>query len=1266
ISDSDPVNYYGLIRRVSVNGTITTVVPPSPNGLSDSGGLAVDAAGNLYASDYWNNRVVRVNPDGSLTTVAGGGPGGGFPDENVPATSTTVVGPTGIVFDAAGNLYISEEGWDIVRRVDQAGVIRTFAGTLDVLDNGPALTAPLSTPRGLASDATGRIYVADTFHNRIRRINLDGSITTVAGTGEPASNATAVFYPESISLDAAGNLYFAEPGQSTVSWRSSSDGQLRFLAGVVDQFGYNGDNISSTQAHLNSPRGVLSDASGVVYIADHGNHCIRKVDLTNTITRVAGICTQAGYSGDGGPALQALMDSPTGLAFDADGNLLVSDLGNSIVRRINLSTGIITRVAGIPQQFGYSGDGGPPTQAALGQPTGLAVDRNNGNIYIADRFYSVVRIIRGNSIYTLTGVGEDGFFGDGGQAKFAYLNSPEALALDPAGNLHVLDTHNNRVRKITLAGLQPPTLSVSPASLSFHVAANGEPPPSQFLRIRNTGSGFLNWDLDLRLPPDGSGTFTGGGWLYAVDFSGSAPSLNEISVDPSGVAPGTYQGQIVINSPGANNGRVIVPITLTVDAALEPVMALSTETVYFEAVQGTTPSARILSVTNRGSGTLNWSASVDTFNGGNWLALSRTSGSVQAGGAASAIAITGNPAGLAPGFYLGIVTVMNLGNGSESYVVVGLSVTAPTATILPSASSFVFYAVQGSNYVPSQTARILNTGQGVMNWQVQTSVAQGNWLRVTPASGSSDAANLANAPAITVSVDPVGLAPGTYGGYLSIQSPGARNTPQLANVILRILPPGSAPIAQVLPTGLAYTATTGSAPQTQEVTLQTTGGSTLNFVVGTRTQEGGNWLTASPTAGSLTSSSDRPRIRIQAAPGALAPGVYRGAVTVSFSDGTLNEIAVALIVREPGAITQGFGGVAQGCSPNQQVILSTRLGNNFALPTGWPSTVLALVTDNCGQPVNNSTVVASFNNGDGSIVLQNQGSGVYSKEWVPSRGGGSSSVQMTIRAVNPVLPEAVIQVVGSLLADNTNPVVASSGIVNGASFAANRPLAPGSIVSIFGNDLASTGQCFGGNCASTVPLPTSLGGVSVRIGGYNAPLFYASPTQLNVQIPAELTNVASADVVVAARGVVSAPASIQLDASQPGIFTIDGTRGAVLISNTDTLAAATGSVPGRNARPANRGEFITIYCSGLGPVNDPPPSGSPATANPLSRTLTPVSVSIGGVVASNVSFSGLSPGFVGLYQVDVPVPANAPTGDAVPVKLIQNGVESNVATIAIQ
>jgi uncharacterized protein (TIGR03437 family) len=242
------------------------------------------------------------------------------------------------------------------------------------------------------------------------------------------------------------------------------------------------------------------------------------------------------------------------------------------------------------------------------------------------------------------------------------------------------------------------------------------------------------------------------------------------------------------------------------------------------------------------------------------------------------------------------------------------------------------------------------------------------------------------------------------------------------------------------------------------------------------------------------------------------------------------------------------------------------------------------------------------------------------------------------------------------------PVINPGGIVEAAGYSAR--FTPGSILSLFGTNLAGTTSG-----ASTLPLPTSLAGTSVLVNGQAAPLFLVSPTQINFQLPWETAGQAQASVAVSAGGLTSSAQSIPLVASAPGLFATNSAgsgQGAIQIANTTLFPAPGGSIPGAQARPANRGEDISIFCTGLGSVANQPLSGAPAPiAPPLSTTTVVPAVTVGGVQAT-VTFSGLAPGFVGLYQVNARVPDNAPSGDSVPVVITVSGAASNTVTVAVQ
>jgi uncharacterized protein (TIGR03437 family) len=240
------------------------------------------------------------------------------------------------------------------------------------------------------------------------------------------------------------------------------------------------------------------------------------------------------------------------------------------------------------------------------------------------------------------------------------------------------------------------------------------------------------------------------------------------------------------------------------------------------------------------------------------------------------------------------------------------------------------------------------------------------------------------------------------------------------------------------------------------------------------------------------------------------------------------------------------------------------------------------------------------------------------------------------------------------------PAINSLGLVNAANL--GNASTAGSIVSLFGSGLAS-----GIMKATGVPLPPALGTTSVQVNGIPAPLFYVSPTQINFQVPWEVSGQQHVSVTVTAGNQMSAPVSLNLAPLAPGIFATNGAgtgQGAVLIAGSSSLAAPVGFATG--SRPAARGEYLSIYATGLGPVTSPPSSGAPSPGNSPPTTTTTPTVLIGGASAPIVQFSGLAPGFVGLYQINVQVPPLATVGSQVPLVLLMGGVSSNTVTVAIQ
>ncbi|WP_162616221.1 S-layer homology domain-containing protein [Paenibacillus lutimineralis] len=320
-------------------------------------------------------------------------------------------------------------------------------------DGGSAASAELNNPSGVAVDSTGNLYIADSSNHRVRKVDVSGKISTIAGTGTggysgdggPATSAQ-LNNPYRLTLDSVGNLYIVDYSNDCIR-KVDVSGNISTVAGGRGN-GYSGDGGPATSAKLSYPDGVAVDSSGNLYIADKGNHRIRKVDTSGTISTVAGTGVR-GYSGDGGDAASAQLNSPLGVAVDSSGNLYISDTFNHRVRKVD-ATGKISTLAGTDGP-GYWGDGVPAASAIFNQPIGIAVDRG-GNVYIADRSNSRIRKVdTSGNISTIAGTGRYNYSGDGVPAASADLNCPYGIAVDSSGNVYIADVFNSRIRKLSLS-----------------------------------------------------------------------------------------------------------------------------------------------------------------------------------------------------------------------------------------------------------------------------------------------------------------------------------------------------------------------------------------------------------------------------------------------------------------------------------------------------------------------------------------------------------------------------------------------------------------------------------------------------------------------------------------------------------------------------------------------------------------------------------------------------------------------------------------------
>ena len=516
-------------RVDAATGMITTVAGSGSEGYSGDGGpatsarllfpygVAVDGSGNVFIADSYNYRIRRVDAaTGMITTVAGSGSEGGYSGDGGPATSASLNVPSGVAVDGAGDLFIADTYDNRIRRVDgSTGIITTVVGNLshpssvevdgmgNLLiadtrnnfvrlwdtstqaltttagngtlfysgDGGPATIASLSFPQGVAVDVAGNVLISDSSSNRIRKVNaITGIITTVAGTGLQgytgdggAATSADLSGPYGVALDGTGNLFISDSGNNVVRRVDAVTGIITTVAGDGIA-GYSGDGGPATKANLLAT-GLTVDSAGNIFISDGYDSYVRKVDAaTGVITTVAGDGIRA-YNGDGIPATSASLNWPAGLATDAAGDLFIADSNNQAIRRVDASTGVISKGAGTPGISGFGGNGGPATSAKLDIPLAVAFD-DAGNLFIADSNNNTIRRVDAVTgiITRVGGDGNPGYCGDGGAATDACLGFPYGLTIDGAGNLFISDSLNHRIRRVPLGGgMTTVTASPNPA-----------------------------------------------------------------------------------------------------------------------------------------------------------------------------------------------------------------------------------------------------------------------------------------------------------------------------------------------------------------------------------------------------------------------------------------------------------------------------------------------------------------------------------------------------------------------------------------------------------------------------------------------------------------------------------------------------------------------------------------------------------------------------------------------------------------------------------
>lgn len=583
-----------------------------------------------------------------------------------------------------------------------------------------------------------------------------------------------------------------------------------------------------------------------------------------------------------------------------------------------------------------------------------------------------------------------------------------------------------------------------------------------------------------------------------------------------------------------------------------------------------------------------------------------------------------------------------------------------------SQTGLTFTAVQNGGAVAPQTFRVLNLGSGAVNWTTRTSVLGGtaNWLMASPSSGTSYAANAGGAaPAVTVSVNPAGLASGVYYGLVTVTAPGAANTPQGVVVALQVLAQGSDTPATPTPNTLAFTAAEGGwSPGSQTVSVYDPTGTQKSFRSVVTTASGGNWLLAIPGDAAIPMNGPAQTI-VQPLVDNLNPGTYQATLTLQYSDGRISQIPIVFSVTGVGGFAANAAGRPRAadngsnCMPTQLLPSLTTLGSGFNVPAGFAQGLEAQVRDDCGGAQVDGSVFVQFSDGEPPVKLTAVGNGLWQGTWVV--GPAPQAIALTVVAQSAAALTGQSQLNGGANLSQPQPAISSDGVLGFATGIPGLPVAPGEWISINGSQLSGGAEQGTGN-----PLPVILSGTTIAVGSQSGgpagqfvavPLLAASGSLVNAVVPFGATANTRQQVILQWESAYANPVSVDVAPAAPGIF----------LNNGQAVVVDASGNPLGPTNPAHAGDVISIQCTGLGAVSAPLSDGAATPSGSTFAPLNPVSVTVGGQKAA-VSSAALVPGMVGVFQVTVTAPSGVTPGDAVPIVISAAGQNSPPAGISMR
>ena len=775
------------------------------------------------------------------------------------------------------------------------------------------------------------------------------------------------------------------------------------------------------------------------------------------------------------------------------------------------------------------------------------------------------------------------------------------------------------------AWAQNTTLQVSQSSINFTAPLNGAPPPIQAFVVTATGGAAVDFSLLV----DGGGPgMPAPSWLTVTPVVGTTPAEVRLAVNPAGLAAGTQSARIQFTDRSGRAIGILVPVNLQVATASAQFLVIPSEVRFSNSISLGNLQQGIL-VQNLGSGSLA-PVSVTVVSGYPWLRASLVSCDITCSISVGAVLGT-----LSPGPHTGMLNITTAAGSQNVPVSVFVGDHGPYLTL--SSDAVQFETIQGSGFSDSRTLQLTNVGDSLSVWSV--SVVDGaKWLTVSPPTGNLAAGG---ATSLTIGMNTGNLTAGTYGGMIRLTPQGSGADAMYLPVALLVDPPATAPAPEVSVGGGVLLSATANNGTSQQITLTTPSANTLSYRL---TTQSASWLTTGPASGQVSASAPI-QLTVAGAAFALAQGYYDGLINVALGAGPVRTLHAGFAVSVPSG---------SQCIVQTQHLLATSLPDGFVVAAGTPLPLQATFVDDCGNLISNGFVFASFSNGDPGVVLLPAGSGQYTGTWTPTNSSASlpgGSMAITLWGVSAPLATASASVVGAVT-PGVLPAVATGGVLNNLYPQVGAPVSPGTVVQIYGSSFGTPPTS---GIVTNGMLSTTVNGVSVTVDGAAAPMFYASPGQINVMIPAELQVNQQYQVVVHTNAGYSRPEVITTASATPGLLT-----------NSDgTLIAQDGNFQLINAKnPAHAGQVVVLYLVGMGATTPVVPSGTPSPSSPLAKVSTQAQVSVDGNPAQ-VSFAGLTPNFVGLYQVNVQIPPGARSG-SLPVVVMQGTASSNSGTILVQ